>query len=98
MHRQFLLVSFMLVVFLNLLNAQQNPVQTIKGTVVERSLSKPLVGATIELLNASKTTSITDAKGYFKIEGIPVGRHSLRISYVGFKTVTLNNLLVESGK
>ena len=98
MHRHFLLVSFILVVFLNLLNAQQNPLQTIKGTVVERSLSKPLVGATIELLNATKTTSITDAKGYFKIEGIPVGRHSLRISYVGFKTVTLNNLLVESGK
>ena len=74
MHRQFLLVSCMLVVFTNLLNAQQNPVQTIKGTIVERAISKPLNGATIEILNAAKTTSISDDKGFFKIEGSPVGR------------------------
>ena len=75
------------------------PVQTIKGTVTDQQSEMPVIGATIEVLSVepSKGTA-TDLDGRFAIEGIPVGRHQLRISYLGYETVTIPNVLVTAGK
>lgn len=78
-------------------NAQPMPVQTVKGTVVDRSIKTVLQGATVELVGSSIATT-TDANGNFRLEKIPVGRQSIKITYVGYKTITINNLSVEAGK
>lgn len=36
--------------------------------------------------------------GKFAIENVPVGRHSIKISYIGYKTVQLDNQMVSGGK
>ena len=36
--------------------------------------------------------------GYFKIGNVPVGRHTLQVSYVGYEPLTIPNLLLTSGK
>jgi hypothetical protein len=73
--------------------------QTIRGTVMDQSLQTPLPGATITLLNSSplKGTS-TDATGQFRLSQVPVGRQTLQISVVGYKTATLQNIAVDAGK
>ena len=90
------------IVFFSLLglqsNAQQLLVQTIKGSVADRFIKTPLAGATIEWIGAGRKISISDGKGNFTLSGIPVGRQSIKISHVGYKPITLNNLQVESGK
>lgn len=73
-------------------------VQTIKGYVVDRSIHSALQGATVEWLGGQGKFVLTDAKGYFKLEGIPVGRQSIRVTFVGYKTAIINHLSVESGK
>lgn len=55
-------------------------------------------GATVELSGAVSRNGITGSGGSLHFEGVPVGRYALKISFIGFKTVTLNQLSVESGK
>jgi len=81
-----------------LLCAQTIPLQTIRGNVVDKSVKNPLPGANIELISKSSVSVVADATGIFLIEGVPVGRQTLRISYVGYKPVVLQNILIESGK
>lgn len=80
-------------------NKAQTPfVQTVRGTIIDRSVKTILARATIELLGKEKRAVIADEKGNFVLPDVPVGRQSLRITYVGFKPLLLTNLLVESGK
>jgi len=79
-------------------SAQELPVQTIKGTVIDRSIKTPLAGATVVLVGSQTKATITDGSGNFRLERIPVGRRSILISFIGYKPVTLTNLSVESGK
>ena len=77
---------------------QSAPLQSIKGRVVEKALKTPVVAATIVLGEQSQSMFLSDSNGYFQIPYIPVGRKSLSITHIGFKPVTLNNLMLESGK
>ncbi len=71
----------------------------IKGLIVDKQSETPLVGATIELLNVDQTNGvITDLDGYFTLEKVPLGRQTIRVSYIGFESITLPNIVVTSGK
>ena len=73
--------------------------QTIKGQVVDRQSELPIIGAAVELLSAEPVRGeATDADGRFTIQGVPVGRHTLRVSYLGYGAVTIPNVLVTAGK
>ena len=73
--------------------------QTIRGIVIDQSLQTPLPGATITLLNSSPLKGAsTDASGQFRLLQVPVGRQTLQISVVGYKTATLQTIAVDAGK
>ncbi|HMJ69268.1 MAG TPA: TonB-dependent receptor [Cyclobacteriaceae bacterium] len=73
--------------------------QTIRGTVVDVISKTPLPGATVILINSEPLIgSTTDADGNFKLSRVPVGSHSIRISFIGYKELTLPNITVNSGK
>lgn len=73
--------------------------QTLKGTVVDKAIKTPLTGATVALLSTSpQRGSSSDLEGHFRLTSVPVGKHSLRITYLGYKEVVLNNVAVNSGK
>lgn len=73
--------------------------QSIKGLIVDRDNEMPLIGATIQLLTDDNNIgSTTDIDGQFELENVVVGRHSIRISYIGYEGVTMPNILVTSGK
>ena len=72
--------------------------QIIKGQVTERSIKTPVSAATISLEGDFKQSTISDSSGNFILKNVPVGRRSIVVTFIGFKPVTMNNLLVESGK
>lgn len=77
----------------------QSFTQTIRGTVVDQSLQTPLPGATITLLNSVPLKGAsTDENGFFRLTQVPVGRQTLQISVVGYKTATRQNITVDAGK
>jgi len=77
----------------------QSQTQTIKGIITDKESEIPLIGASVELLtdNTLQGTT-TDLDGYFKIPNVPIGRHILKISYLGYETSTVPNIVVTSGK
>jgi len=68
--------------------------QSIKGTILDKSGEYPLIGVNVVLLNYEPfTAATTDFDGNFKIENVPVGRHSLKCTYIGYEDVVIPNIL-----
>jgi hypothetical protein len=57
-----------------------------------------MIGVTITVENGTTMGTVSDAEGNFIINNVPVGRHSVRASYVGYEPVLLKEQLVTSGK
>ena len=73
--------------------------QTINGKVSDAITGSPLIGANVVLLNSNPIIGTTvDVNGNFELLNIPLGRQALQISYLGYRTQTIHNLLVTSGK
>jgi len=73
--------------------------QTIRGKILHKDNQSGLIGVTVVLLDGDKQLgTVSDLNGDFRLDDIPVGRHQLQFSYVGFKTLILSEILVESGK
>ncbi|MBK7337275.1 MAG: TonB-dependent receptor [Saprospirales bacterium] len=76
----------------------QSPVQTIRGVVTDSDTGLPLPGAHITLVGADSTAAAADENGRFSCVAMPVGRYRLQVSYLGYDTLTIVELLLESGK
>src|SRR6056297_2961111 len=74
----------------------QNPTQIIRGVVIDAATKKTLPGANVILVDENKGTS-TDAEGKFRIEDVEVGRHELEVSFIGYETKIIPELLLTSG-
>ena len=73
--------------------------QTIRGRIVDQVTNFPLIGANVVLMNSYPPIgAITDLNGYFELKNVPIGRQSVEIRYVGYKSRSINNMLVISGK
>ncbi|HHH53585.1 MAG TPA: hypothetical protein ENK91_07995, partial [Bacteroidetes bacterium] len=73
--------------------------QTIRGKVVDSETNFPLIGVNVIVLNTDPLIgSVTDIKGKFRLNNVPVGRNSIKFSYLGYKDVLLNDVIVTSGK
>ena len=87
---------FILLFAISAISAQTG---VIRGTVLDAQSESPLVGATVQLLDAEQETGvITDFDGNFILRNVSVGRHNIRISFIGFETTTIPNIEVTSGK
>ncbi|MCY7329479.1 MAG: carboxypeptidase-like regulatory domain-containing protein, partial [Saprospiraceae bacterium] len=75
---------------------------TVRGTVRDQQSETPLVGATIQILNADNAPGgvgdMSDPDGFFALKNVPVGRQTLRVSYLGYEVQTIPNILVTAGK
>ena len=77
----------------------QSLTQTIRGSVIDKISKTSLPGATVVILNSDPLIgSTTDPDGNFKLSKVPVGSHTLKISFIGYKDITLPNVIVNSGK
>ncbi len=91
--------STLALIFSSLTLSAQTLTQTIRGTVVDKISQTTLPGASVVLVNSNPLIgATTDLDGNFKLLQIPVGTHTLRISFVGYKEINIPNIVVNSGK
>lgn len=79
------------------LSAQQLT-QNIRGTVTDQASGAPVAYATIQLEDAPDKGAVTDSLGNFLLTGIPVGRHNLRATYIGYTPSIIREILISSAK
>src|SRR5512144_2118720 len=60
---------------------------SLKGRVLDRATGDPLPGANVLVINTGVGTA-TDLDGRFTLPTVPAGRQTLRVSYIGYVTVT----------
>ena len=72
--------------------------QTISAQVCDVASGEPMIGVTITVENGTTMATVSDIDGNFVIQHVPVGRHSVRATYIGYEPVLLKEQLVTSGK
>ncbi len=85
---------------LSSLLAKAQSTQTLRGKITDEVSKTPLIGVNVVILNpeGNMLGSSTDAEGDFKVQSVPVGRQTVKISYLGYDEVTIPNVVVTAGK
>ncbi len=92
-----LLLAFMIILSSHIMS--QSYVQVIKGRVLDKITQMPLPGANILIPDTKpQLGTTTDAEGYFSLPNVKVGRVTLQVSYMGYHSQTVSNVLLHSGK
>lgn len=77
----------------------QQYTQTIRGSIIDKESKHPLIGASVVILNSTPLKgSVSDDKGKFRITDVSLGRHSLKISYLGYQDLYIPDISVDAGK
>jgi hypothetical protein len=77
----------------------QEIVQTVRGSVTDKVTQAPLPGVLAVLVGSQPLKAAqTDGNGIFRIDKVPVGEQSLKITVPGYKDVVMNHVTVNSGK
>lgn len=92
---------FLSIVFtlISLVSRSQEITQNIKGLILDQDSNSPLIGATVVVVGSDPILGgITDVNGFFKIADIPIGRVTLKVTYIGYEEKIIPNLLINSSK
>ncbi|HXP48532.1 MAG TPA: TonB-dependent receptor, partial [Bacteroidia bacterium] len=77
----------------------QNVTQKIHGIVTDAQSQSPLPGVVVRVLNSdSLIGTATDADGKYVLSGVHIGHVTLGFSFMGYKPVILNNIVLDMGK
>lgn len=92
------MIRFLLLIIAlpNLLFAQNNT-QNIRGVVTDKLSQTPLTGVIVQIASIQKGSS-SDVKGNYTLSNIPPDRYDVTATFLGYKTVTIPNVIVTSGK
>ncbi len=74
-------------------------IQVIRGNVVDKSTKYPLPGANIIVVGSNPLMgAASDVNGNFSIPSVPIGRVTIKVSFVGYNDMILSNLELNTGK
>lgn len=69
----------------------------ISGKIVDIDNQRPLIGANI-LLEEYQMGDATNVDGEFTIDNIPVGNYTLKISYIGYQSIIIPDIIIKSNR
>jgi len=93
-----IMMSLLMVLMTTLITHAQTT-QTIRGRVVDEVSKTPLIGVNITIVGTDPILgNATDVDGNFRIEQVPVGRQTIKVSYIGYEEQTIPNVVVTAGK
>ncbi len=93
-------ISFILMITVfSTLGFSQTLKQTVRGTINDFDSKLPLIGATVLIVGSDPLIgTTTDANGNFRFGNIQLGRIAIKISYLGYASKTIPDIVVNSGK
>lgn len=94
----FILLTLSLICINHSASAQSKITQNIQGVVTDRLSGAPLSYVTVMLTDSPQIGTTTDNNGEFILKDVPVGRHDLKASFIGFDTFVMKEILLTSSK
>ena len=82
----------------NVFAQEKKPTQSIRGIIVDHASGAPIPYATVLLLDMPQTGTATDNDGKFELKNIPVGRHDLQASFLGYEPTIFREIMLTSAK
>ncbi len=78
---------FILLLFGNFSARSQLPTQSVKGKILDKSTLQTLPGANVYILQGDSIAfgGTSDLDGNYKLENVPVGRHFIYCSFIGYE-------------
>lgn len=74
----------------------------VSGTITDPTTNQPVEYATVAIINPQTGKpidgSVADGKGKFLVKGIPSGKYTVAISFIGYETFSQNIVLSESNQ
>jgi hypothetical protein len=93
------IVLMLILLVLSIQVDSQELIQTVRGTVIDEDSKYPLVGVQVIIIGSEPLVGcISDANGEFRLEKVPVGRISLKLTYIGYEPKIVPDIMVVSGK
>ncbi len=78
--------------------SKKKPLQTIRGSIFDQQTRRVLPGATVMVVDADSVIGTSsDINGEFILEGLAIGRYTLKFSYIGYQTKIIDNILLGAG-
>ncbi len=77
----------------------QELLQTVRGNVIDQDSQVPIPGVTVVVVGSNPLVGAsTDENGNYRLNNIPMGRVTLKVSSVGYEDKVIPNILVGSAK
>lgn len=91
-----LFISIVIIIFIQSLVFADEPIQLIKGRIINLKTQQPIPGVTIMLVN-TKYGSISRKDGTYRIPDVKVGRYIIKFSIIGYEPIQYE-IVISSGK
>ena len=99
MIRKLSLNFFLLSVFFCMLSPDASAqTSTISGTVLDSEARYPLPGAYVQISTLEGFMTPTDMDGRFSFADVPIGRHVVKLSFMGYESRTIDGVVLMSGR
>lgn len=73
--------------------------QTVRGKITDKESGVPLIGVSVRIVSlVPEKGTVSNVNGDFRINNVAIGRHEIVVSYLGFETIVIPQLLVGSSK
>ena len=82
-------ILFLLIPFLSMAQSSK-----IAGTIIDQQTQEPLIGVNVSV-DSSILGAITDFDGKYEINELSAGTYRLVISYIGYNTKTIEQVVVK---
>lgn len=94
-NKKFTTVILFLIISTSQILSQNNG--NISGKVFDKNTNEILIGASVLIVGTNYGAS-TDLDGNFLIRNIPAGKYNLRVSYISYQTLNIQDVNVEAKK
>lgn len=98
MMKKLIILILSIFVLYNMSAQQQQIVQTIRGVVTDRISGETLPFVSIGLSDLPSIGITTDDNGQFSLKNVPLGRHNIQASFVGYETTIVKEVMLTSAK
>jgi CarboxypepD_reg-like domain len=73
--------------------------KNIRGQVIDKDSKSPISNVNVVVVNSDPFIgTVTDDKGYFTLPNVPLGRATIKFSYIGYRDAFSNDILIIAGK